>query len=193
MGMIGYLDFVIIPVFAHLERVMPSTLKALLHIIEYRGRLVQLAARQVDGEATVKDAEAQTDFMLSNAGIQTGDQLDTRIRAILVKAADDFLLLKSTHVKTATVAQMRNATWEGGIDFDTSSSEEEDEDGEEEGKDPSQQGASRDSITKHRPRRLSLSMAVSPVEKAKDMSISEKLAERRKNRAHLSVGGLKMS
>lgn len=72
IGMINFLDFVLIPVFAHFERVMPATLKALLHVVEYRGRLVQLASRQVDGQATVDEAKAQTDLMLSNAGIAPG-------------------------------------------------------------------------------------------------------------------------
>lgn len=70
--MIGFLDFVIIPVFAHLERLMPATHKALLHVVEYRGRLVQLASRQVDGQATVDEAKSQTDLMLTNAGVAPG-------------------------------------------------------------------------------------------------------------------------
>lgn len=131
--------------------------------------------------------------------ICTGTQLDTRLRELLKKAADDYLLIKSAHVKTTTVAQMRNETWEGGIDFDTSSSEE-DDDAEGDGRQSPSDGKGDHSHSPGKPqgRRPSVSITLSPSEppnnpnsKPNATGVSEKLAERRKARAHLSVGGLK--
>jgi hypothetical protein len=97
IGMIGYLDYVLIPVFAHLQRVMPDSVKGLMHLVEYRTRLVQVAATQADGKSTAEAAQQQANEMLRSSGIDVEThKLGGQLQHLMQKAVDDIVNLQRT-------------------------------------------------------------------------------------------------